>query len=140
MKRMHIHISVDDLASSERFYSAMFGQGPTVSKGDYAKWELENPSINLAISEREGKVPGIDHVGIQVDSDAELGQLHARLSDARYATVEQRAAQCCYAESDKHWAADPAGVVWEMFHTMGEATVYGEDVAALARPGDAHVV
>ena len=138
MKRMHIHISVDDLASARRFYSAMFALEPSVSKHDYAKWELENPSINLAISERGESAPGIDHVGIQVDNSEELGELHQRLSEARYSTVEQLAASCCYAESDKHWAADPAGVVWEMFHTMGEATVYGEDRAGAVRPLASH--
>lgn len=128
MKRMHVHISVDDLEKSKRFYTAMFGQQPSVSKADYAKWVLEDPRINLAISHKAGKRPGLDHLGIQAESNEELEELYARLADASYATLDQRAANCCYAVSDKHWAVDPAGTTWEMFHTMGEVAVYGKDI------------
>lgn len=129
MKRMHIHIAVDDLETASSFYAAIFGQDPTVSKSDYAKWSLEDPRVNLAISKKVDNQPGLDHLGIQAETSEELEQLYMRLGDASYAMVEQKGATCCYAESDKHWAIDPAGVTWEMFHTMGEAAVYGNDRA-----------
>ena len=129
MKRMHVHIAVDDLATAKRFYAAMFGQEPTVSKPDYAKWALEDPRINLAISQKPGNQPGVDHLGIQAETAEELEELYKRLDDASYAVLEQRGAKCCYAKSDKHWAVDPVGVSWEMFHTMGEVVVYGTDGA-----------
>jgi catechol 2,3-dioxygenase-like lactoylglutathione lyase family enzyme len=129
MKRMHVHIAVGDLATAKRFYTAMFGQEPTVSKPDYAKWSLEDPRINLAISQKLGNQPGIDHLGIQAETAEELEELYERLGDASYAMLEQRGAKCCYAESDKHWAVDPEGVTWEMFHSLGEVEVYGLDRA-----------
>jgi len=133
MKRMHIHISVSDLEASTRFYSAMLGAPPTVIKTDYAKWQVEDPFVNLAISARSGNTIGVDHLGIQADSSETLAVLFDNLESASFAMFEQRGAKCCYAESDKHWAVDPDGVTWEMFFTMGEATVYGEDLAKNVR-------
>ena len=127
MKRLHVHISVEDLAAARRFYSALFGVEPTVDKPDYAKWLLDDPRVNLAISERSCCEPGIDHLGVQADSAHEFSELHARLAEAHYGTLEEKAANCCYARSDKHWAVDPAGVTWEIFHTLGTAETYGED-------------
>jgi catechol 2,3-dioxygenase-like lactoylglutathione lyase family enzyme len=127
MKRMHIHISVDDLESSKRFYSSLFGHEPTVAKPDYAKWALDDPRVNLAISQRCGNSAGVNHLGIQAETGAELTELHQRMKDASYAMEDQKGAECCYAKSDKHWAVDPAGVPWEMFHTMADVAVYGND-------------
>lgn len=126
MKRLHLHVSVPDLAQSIRFYETLFGAPPTVVKDDYAKWMLEDPKVNLAISQRD-RAAGVDHVGIQVDSAAELGELADRLKAAGNVTLDQEAATCCYAQSDKSWVTDPAGVRWETFYTFGEATSYGED-------------
>lgn len=127
MKRMHMHIGVTDLDRAIAFYSALFGAEPTVRRDDYAKWRLDDPSVNLAVS-LNGR-EGIDHVGLDVDSDEELASVEARLKAAGERVAEDRGAQCCYAESDKSWARDPAGVVWETFHTMGEARIYGEDAS-----------
>ncbi|MFN3585404.1 ArsI/CadI family heavy metal resistance metalloenzyme [Phenylobacterium sp.] len=126
MKRLHLHVSVPDLAQSIRFYETLFGAQPTVVKDDYAKWMLDDPRVNFAISQRD-RAPGVDHVGIQVDSAAELSELAARLKGAGETTFDQEATTCCYARSDKSWVADPAGVRWETFYTFGEATQYGED-------------
>jgi catechol 2,3-dioxygenase-like lactoylglutathione lyase family enzyme len=138
MKRLHLHVSVPDLAQSIRFYEALFGAPPTVVKDDYAKWMLEDPRVNLAISQR-GATLGVDHVGIQTDTAEELAVLATRLKAAGEKTFDEAAATCCYARSDKSWLSDPAGVRWETFFTFGEATTYGEDasVAALAAPGEA---
>jgi catechol 2,3-dioxygenase-like lactoylglutathione lyase family enzyme len=135
MKRLHLHVSVPDLARSIRFYETLFGAPPTVVKDDYAKWMLEDPRVNLAISQR-GAAPGVDHVGIQTDTAEELGALAARLKAAGETTFDEAAAACCYARSDKSWVNDPAGVRWETFFTFGEATTFGEDasVAGLAKP------
>jgi catechol 2,3-dioxygenase-like lactoylglutathione lyase family enzyme len=126
MKRLHLHVSVPDLAQSIRFYETLFGAPATVVKDDYAKWMLEDPRVNFAISQRQ-RAAGVDHVGIQVDSAAELGELATRLKAAGQATLDQEATTCCYAQSDKSWVNDPAGVRWETFYTFGEATSYGED-------------
>jgi catechol 2,3-dioxygenase-like lactoylglutathione lyase family enzyme len=126
MKRLHLHISVPDLGQSIQFYETLFGAAPGVVKDDYAKWMLDDPKVNFAISQR-GRAPGVDHVGIQVDSSAELGELAGRLKAAGAVTLDQRATTCCYAKSDKSWVNDPAGVRWETFFTFGEATRYGED-------------
>jgi catechol 2,3-dioxygenase-like lactoylglutathione lyase family enzyme len=126
MKRLHLHVSVPDLAQSIRFYETLFGAPPTVAKDDYAKWMLDDPKVNLAISQRD-RAAGVDHVGIQVDSAAELGELADRLKAAGAVTIDQEATTCCYARSDKSWVTDPAGVRWETFYTFGEATSYGED-------------
>jgi len=129
MKRMHIHIAVEDLEKSVKFYSALIGQQPSVKKNDYAKWEVTNPSVNLAISQRSDNKIGIDHIGIQAGTGEELTELYDQLGKASIATMQQTGAKCCYAESDKHWAVDPSGVAWEMFHTMREVAVYGDDRA-----------
>lgn len=131
MKRLHLHVSVPDLAQSIQFYETLFGAPPSVVKDDYAKWMLDDPKVNLAISQR-GRDPGVDHVGIQVDSQAELGELSARLKAAGNVTLDQAATTCCYTVSDKSWVNDPAGVRWETFYTFGEATSYGEDPKAAA--------
>lgn len=127
MKRLHVHVSVEDLAESIRFYSTMFGTQPTVREPDYAKWMLDDPRVNFAISEKGGRRAGVDHLGIQVESDAELSEIAERLAAAERPVVEQKDANCCYALGDKAWASDPQGVTWETFHTVGEITVYGED-------------
>jgi catechol 2,3-dioxygenase-like lactoylglutathione lyase family enzyme len=128
MKRIHLHMSVPDLAQSIQFYATLFGAEPTVAKDDYAKWMLEDPRVNFAISER-GFAAGVDHVGIQVETPSELGELAGRLKAAGSRTFDQAATTCCYAKSDKSWVSDPAGVRWETFHTFGEAVTYGEDAA-----------
>lgn len=124
MKRLHIHISVRDLDASKRFYSTLFGSAPGVEKPDYAKWMLEDPRVNFAISTRN-PATGVDHLGIQVDSRAELDALAAQLRSAGAALKAEENTACCYAKSDKNWVADPQGVSWETFHSHGESTVYG---------------
>ena len=130
MKRLHLHVSVPDLAQSIQFYETLFGAPPSVVKDDYAKWMLDDPRVNFAISQRD-RAAGVDHVGIQVDSSEELGELAGRLKAAGAQTFDEAATTCCYARSDKSWVSDPAGVRWETFFTFGEATTYG-DSAALA--------
>ncbi|MEF9443341.1 glyoxalase/bleomycin resistance/dioxygenase family protein [Burkholderia sp. 1B3(2022)] len=125
MKRMHIHVSVDNLDDSIRFYRAMFGNAePTVRKSDYCKWELTDPAVNFAIS-RRGAKPGVDHIGIQVDTDAELAEMNARFAAAQLPVQEQIGTTCCYSKSDKAWTVDPQGVAWETFRTLEAAPVYG---------------
>jgi len=131
MKRMHLHVSVPDLAQSIQFYGTLFGARPSVVKDDYAKWMLEDPRVNFAISQR-GVRSGVDHIGIQVESADELGALAARLKVAGAQTFDQESTTCCYARSDKSWVTDPAGVHWETFYTFGEAVTYGEDPAEAA--------
>lgn len=126
MKRMHVHVAVSDLEASVAFYSKLFGEQPAVLKPDYAKWMLEDPRVNFAISAR-GLQPGLDHLGIQVESDAELAHLRGRLESAGQTIVSQEGAVCCYARSDKHWVADPTGIAWETFHTLEGAPNYGVD-------------
>jgi catechol 2,3-dioxygenase-like lactoylglutathione lyase family enzyme len=126
MKRFHVHVAVDDLKKSVGFYSTLFGSEPVVLKEDYAKWMLDDPRVNFAISDR-ARSPGIDHIGLQVDSGDELAALAGRLKAAGETTRDQEAATCCYAKSDKAWVTDPSGVRWETFFTFGEATTYGED-------------
>lgn len=123
---MHIHVAVDDLSRSVGFYSTLFGTEPSVLKDDYAKWMLDDPKVNFAISAR-GAAHGVDHLGIQVESDGELRELARRLKAAGETTHDQEAATCCYAQSDKVWVNDPSGVRWETFFTFGVATTYGED-------------
>ena len=132
MKRLHLHVSVPDLAQSIAFYETLFGAKASVVKDDYAKWMQDDPKVNFAISAREGSAVGVDHVGIQVDSAAELGELAGRLKAAGAETFDEAAATCCYAQSDKSWVADPAGVRWETFFTFGEATTYGTSDALAA--------
>jgi len=128
MKRFHVHVAVDDLAQSTRFYSALFGATPAVSKPDYAKWMLDDPRINFAISQR-GQSPGINHLGLQVDSDDELAALKHAHDDARLGAIEEGETQCCYAHSNKHWLTDPQGVAWEVYHTMGAVETFNGTVA-----------
>ncbi|HST76764.1 MAG TPA: ArsI/CadI family heavy metal resistance metalloenzyme [Acetobacteraceae bacterium] len=127
MKRLHVHVSVDDLAHSIRFYSALFAAEPTVSKPDYAKWMLDDPRVNFAISTHGGQT-GLDHLGIQVESQDELQDVYARLRQADRPVLEEGATTCCYAKSEKSWITDPQGVSWETFLTSGESTIYGDSV------------
>ena len=130
MKRLHVHVAVPDLEQSIRFYSTLFGAKPTKIETDYAKWMLDDPRVNFAISARESREPGVDHIGIQVDSRSELDELSTRLKTAGETTFDQEATSCCYAKSDKSWVNDPSGVRWETFYTFGDATTYGEDAEA----------
>ena len=125
MKRLHVHMSVGDLDQSIRFYSTLFAAAPTVVKPDYAKWMLEDPRVNFAISTKAGGAPGIDHLGIQVEDGEELQQIYGRLKDAEGPVLEEGKTTCCYAQSEKSWTLDPQGVSWETFLTTGESTVYG---------------
>jgi predicted enzyme related to lactoylglutathione lyase len=127
VKRMHVHVAVNDLHQSISFYSALFATQPTVVKADYAKWMLDDPRVNFAISTR-GKQPGLDHLGIQVESKGELNDVYARLRQAGGAIIEQGETTCCYAKSEKSWIDDPAGISWETFFTTGESTDYGVSV------------
>jgi len=136
MKRFHVHVSVDDLAGSIRFYTSIFGVGPAVEKSDYAKWMLEDPRINFAISNRGGKA-GVNHLGLQVDSADELAALRAQVARADIAADDEPAAQCCYAVSDKYWIEDPQGVAWETFHTLGDIPVFGNDATPRAEAAPA---
>ncbi len=126
MKRFHVHVAVDDLDKSVRFYKTLFGVEPTVSKDDYAKWMLDDPRVNFAVS-RRGDTPGVNHLGIQVESDEELQEMREKLAHANRPVVEQEEASCCYAESNKHWVQDPQGIAWETFHTLSSIPVFGED-------------
>ena len=126
MKRFHVHVAVDDIEQAVRFYSTMFGAEPTVLKPDYAKWMVEDPRINFAISAR-GATPGVNHLGFQLDSDDELRAMHAQLEAADAALVEEAGANCCYAKSDKYWITDPAGIAWETYHTLGSIPVFSGD-------------
>jgi catechol 2,3-dioxygenase-like lactoylglutathione lyase family enzyme len=125
MKRLHVHMSVADLEQSIRFYSILFAAEPTVVKPDYAKWMLEDPRVNFAISTHGGATPGIDHLGIQVDDGAELQEVYGRLKQAEGPVLEEGKTTCCYAKSEKSWIADPQGVSWEAFLTTDESTVFG---------------
>jgi lactoylglutathione lyase len=125
MKRFHVHVSVKDLPESVRFYSKLFGTDPTVEKPDYAKWMLEDPRVNFAISQR-GTQYGVNHLGLQVESSEELAALREHAAKADLATLDQGEAACCYAKSDKYWTQDPQGVAWETFHTLGSIPVFGE--------------
>lgn len=126
MKRFHVHVAVDDLSKSIVFYSAMFGEDPTVVKPDYAKWMLEDPRVNFAISNR-GQTSGVNHLGIQAEDDAELEAIHANLQRADTTVLPEKDAQCCYAKSDKYWVTDPQGIAWESFHSLGSIPLYGDD-------------
>jgi catechol 2,3-dioxygenase-like lactoylglutathione lyase family enzyme len=129
MKRLHVHVGVNDLDQSIRFYSTMFGAEPTVLKGDYAKWMLDDPRVNFAISSGNHATKGIEHLGIQAESVEELGEVYGRLKAADRPVLEEGRTTCCYARSEKSWIADPDGIVWEAFYTDGEATTYGEGPA-----------
>jgi Glyoxalase/Bleomycin resistance protein/Dioxygenase superfamily len=136
MKRFHVHLNVTDVVSSVRFYSALFGEQPTVIKPDYAKWMLEDPRVNFAIS-NIGRSAGIDHLGIQAESADELAALGRRLDAAGGSIIPENATVCCYAKSDKAWTEDPQGTRWETFHTFGNATNYYAGEAACATDGAA---
>ena len=125
MKRMHVHVTVKDIQQSIGFYSALFAAQPAVAKADYAKWMLDDPRVNFAISTR-GREPGLDHLGIQVESKEELNEVHVRLQQAGTDIIEQGQTTCCYAKSEKSWIDDPAGIAWETFLTSGESTDYGD--------------
>jgi predicted enzyme related to lactoylglutathione lyase len=125
MKRFHVHVAVDDLKQAIGFYSALFSAEPSVTKTDYAKWMLDDPRVNFAISTR-ARQPGLDHLGIQAESGDELKEIYARLQKAGGKIIEQGQTSCCYAQSEKSWIDDPAGISWETFHTTGESTNYGD--------------
>lgn len=129
MKRFHVHLHVNDLSASIAFYSRLFDAAPTRVEADYAKWMLEDPRVNFAISTR-GHQPGLDHLGFQVDDAAELVALKARATAADMALLDEGATTCCYARSEKHWVTDPQGVAWEHFHTLGNIPVFNEAAAA----------
>ncbi len=128
MTRLHVHLAVEQLDDSIRFYSTLFGVEPIVRQADYAKWMLDDPMVNFAISQR-GARPGLDHLGIQVESAEELEAINARLRDAALPAHEQKDAACCYARSDKYWSVDPQGVPWEAFHTLSAIPTFGTDEA-----------
>jgi len=138
MKRLHVHVSVDDLAASTKFYSTLFAAAPTVTKTDYVKWMLDDPRVNFAISARGAKT-GLDHLGIQVETQDELHEVYGRLQQANRPVLEEGATTCCYAQSEKSWITDPQGISWETFLTMGESTVYGgsADLGPIRTTGDA---
>lgn len=129
MKRLHVHVGVNDFDQSIRFYSTLFAAEPAILKDDYAKWMLEDPRVNFAISAGNHARKGIEHLGIQVESTEELSEVYGRLKAADRPVLEEGATTCCYARSEKSWIADPDGVVWEAFLTNGEATVYGDSPA-----------
>jgi catechol 2,3-dioxygenase-like lactoylglutathione lyase family enzyme len=133
MKRLHVHVSVNDIEDSIRFYRALFAAEPTVVKNDYAKWMLEDPRVNFAISKR-GSEAGIRHLGIQVENKPELTEVYERLQQAEGPIREDGATTCCYAKSEKSWIADPQGIQWETFLTTGESTVYGGEHTSAAAP------
>ncbi len=128
MKRLHVHVGVTDLAESIAFYSALFGTGPTLVRDDYAKWMLDDPRVNFAISHGHA-APGIEHLGIQAETPAELAEVTGRLNAAARPVLAEGETTCCYARSEKSWTSDPQGVVWEAFHTMEQARTYGSSPA-----------
>ncbi len=125
MKRFHVHVHVEDLAQSVAFYSKLFAAAPTRLESDYAKWMLDDPRVNFAISTRGGK-PGVDHLGFQTDNAEELAELKARAESADMALFDEGATSCCYAQSEKHWVTDPQGIAWEHFHTLANIPVFSE--------------
>jgi catechol 2,3-dioxygenase-like lactoylglutathione lyase family enzyme len=132
MKRLHLHVAVDDLDTSIRFYSTLFAAQPSVTRADYAKWMLDDPRVNFAIS-RRGQAAGIEHLGIQVDDPAELAEVYGRLKAADAPVLEEGHTSCCYARSEKSWITDPTGIAWEVFHTYGDSTAYGGAVRESAQ-------
>lgn len=139
MKRFHVHVHVEDLAQSIAFYAKLFGASPTRQERDYAKWMLDDPRINFAISMRGGK-PGVDHLGLQTDSEEELAALKRQAEAADLSLQDTGEASCCYARSDKYWIVDPQGIAWEQFHTLRDIPTFGgeaQPAAAACCPGDA---
>lgn len=130
MKRFHVHVHVEDLAQSVVFYSKLFAAEPVRLENDYAKWMLDDPRVNFAISTRGGK-PGVDHLGFQTDSAEELVELKARAQAADMALVDEGETTCCYAQSEKHWVTDPQGIAWEHFHTLANIPVFSEKAAQI---------
>src|SRR4026209_531556 len=126
---MHVHVSVEDIAKAVGFYSALFAAEPSVVKGDYAKWMLDDPRVNFAISAGKHERQGIEHLGLQAENIDELGEVYGRLKAAERPVLEEGRTTCCYAKSEKSWISDPDGVVWEAFYTDGEATNYGDGPA-----------
>jgi catechol 2,3-dioxygenase-like lactoylglutathione lyase family enzyme len=134
MKRFHVHVGVENLDASIRFYSGLFGTAPTVRKDDYAKWMIQDPRINFAISRRDNRV-GVNHLGLQADSADELADIRAHFAAAGPAVIDEPDASCCYAKSDKHWVTDPQGIAWEGYHTLGEIRYFdGNGNEALSAP------
>lgn len=131
MKRFHVHVHVDDLEASLAFYSKMFGSQPTRRENDYAKWMLEDPRVNFAISTRGGS-PGVDHLGFQADTEEELVEMKRRAESADMTLLDEGTTSCCYARSDKHWITDPQGIAWEHFLTLGDIPVFSEAKTAPA--------
>ncbi|MES2635724.1 MAG: ArsI/CadI family heavy metal resistance metalloenzyme [Pseudomonadota bacterium] len=127
MKRMHLHVSVDDMTKSIEFYNSLFGVAPTVVKSDYAKWMLDDPLVNFAISNR-GAAPGLDHIGIQVEDDIELLEIKQRLDKAELNMLTEKGTTCCYAKSDKHWVQDPSGIAWETYRTLDSAPTFSAQI------------
>lgn len=123
MKRIHLHVSVDNLAKSIDFYNTLFGASPSVEKTDYAKWMLDNPLVNFAISQRGAKT-GLDHIGIQVDDNEELNEIKSRLEASHMGMLSQEGATCCYAKSDKYWIQDPSGIAWETYRTLDSSPTF----------------
>jgi hypothetical protein len=140
MKRFHVHVAVNSLDESVQFYSKVFGAEPSVLKADYAKWMLDDPRLNFAISHR-GQVPGINHLGFQAEDDVELEAIHTNLQSAGTAVIPEKGASCCYAKSDKYWITDPQGIAWESFRSLGSIPLFGSDgnveEAASCGSGDA---
>jgi catechol 2,3-dioxygenase-like lactoylglutathione lyase family enzyme len=132
MKRFHVHVHVDDLAKSVAFYNRLFAAEPARLEADYAKWMLDDPRVNFAISTRSKKA-GLDHLGIQAENEAELEEIGSRLAQADVSVLPQKGAACCYAKSDKYWTLDPQGLAWESFHTLDTVPVFGEDGRSPAR-------
>jgi lactoylglutathione lyase len=128
VKRFHVHVSVENLDKSIQFYSRLFAGQPTVRQTDYAKWMIEDPRINFAISTHRQPV-GVNHLGFQVDTDEELRGMHTQLEAADAQLVQENEQPCCYAKADKYWVTDPTGIAWETFHTLGSIPIYGEDTA-----------
>jgi len=123
MKRMHVHVGVKNIDEAVTFYSALFGAEPNKKMPDYAKWMLDDPKLNFAVSTRSGK-EGVDHLGIQVENEAELSEMRKRISQAEIDVIDEGETVCCYAESDKSWVQDPAGIAWEAYQTMGDAQLF----------------
>ena len=124
MKRMHIHLSVKDINKNIKFYTTMFGAEPDIQHSDYAKWRLDDPSVNFAISDK-GRKNGLNHLGLELDSNSELKKVHQRIDENNIEGLDEQGAQCCYSESDKYWVLDPQGIPWENFHTLRDVRIYG---------------
>jgi catechol 2,3-dioxygenase-like lactoylglutathione lyase family enzyme len=133
MKRLHIHLAVDDLAKNIDFYSALFQSAPSVREVDYVKWLLDDPRVNFAISSR-GRQPGLDHLGVQVESGEELEAVQENLAAAELPVAAQKQAACCYAQSDKYWTVDPQGIAWEAFHSLQTIPLFGDDQVVQLEP------